>query len=112
MQTEFVVTSQAMRPASSKAECFYCQQAVGERHKADCVLIVKRVRLRMIVEYEVAMPSHWTKEKIEFHRNESRWCADNAIDELTELSKRNGCICQYTQFECIEDTGEPYLDET
>ena len=65
----------------------------------------KRVKIRMIVEYDVEVPAHWDKRQIEFHRNDSSWCASNAIEELEALDGENHCICQYTTFECIGDEG-------
>lgn len=108
---EFEVTGKAMRPASPKRQCFYCGQPIGGIHNGDCVLIEKKVRVRMIVEYEISVPADWSKNQIEFHRNESRWCADNAISELENLAEKNGCICDFTTFEYIDDSGEEYLDE-
>ena len=33
------VTKGDLRPASTKAECFYCKQPIGGEHLADCVLV-------------------------------------------------------------------------
>ncbi len=66
----------------------------------------KKVRIRLIVEYEIQVPKDWDKDMIEFHRNESSWCAGNALEELEELSEqdgRNGCMCDDFKCEYIED---------
>ena len=52
----------------------------------------------MIVEYEVKVPSYWKKHDIEYHRNESSWCSNNAPNELAEI---NGGICHCTEFEYL-----------
>lgn len=111
--SSFIVTPKAMRPASSKRECFYCQQAVAGYHSVTCVLVEQRVKVRMIVEYEVTVPAHWDQYMIEFHRNEGSWCSDNAIDELREFSEGpHGCLCDIAQFEYIKDVaGSIYLAE-
>lgn len=101
------VTTKAMRPASKGVCCFYCGQGVGEDHKPECVMIQKKVKVRMVVEYFASVPAHWDKHMIEFHRNESSWCASNALDELNKLD----CICQNTNFEYLGEDSEPYLDE-
>ena len=106
-----IVTSKAMRPASAKEQCFYCQQPIGQPHKDDCVMIVKRVKVRMVVEYEVEVPAYWSGEQIEFHRNQGSWCADNAIEELEALSESQKCLCHHAHFQYIRDTSEPYLKE-
>ena len=109
---EFIVTEKAQRPADINGCCFYCQQPIGTPHKPDCVLINKKVKIRMTVEYFVEVPNHWTAHDIEFHRNESSWCAGNVIPELEELDdKEKGCLCRYTRFEYIGEESEPYLSE-
>lgn len=110
--SEFIVTKAAMRPASSELKCFYCNQDIGEAHKLDCVLVNKKVRIKMTVEYTVDVPSSWDEDMVNFHRNESSWCADNALEELQEyLHAEDWCLCGAANFEFIEDVGEPYLKE-
>lgn len=109
---DFKVTREAMRPASEKEQCFYCGQKIGENHKDDCVLINKKVMVRMIVEYEIEVPNHWNEENVLFHRNEGSWCSDNAINELEELSQGGQCLCGKTKFEYIGGESEPFLDES
>lgn len=108
---KFKVTKKAMRPASPERQCFYCQQPIWSDHKDDCVLINKKVKVRMIVEYEVEVPASWGKEDIEFHRNEGTWCTDNALIELDELDNEKGCLCGITKFEYIGEESDPFLDE-
>lgn len=109
----FVVTEKAMRPASDEPRCFYCQQALGELHKDSCVLVCKRVTVRMTVEYEIVTPADWDRDQIEFHRNYSSWCARNAIDELDKLfgDDSDDCMCNNAQFEYVGNESAPYLDE-
>lgn len=113
--TDFLVTEKAMRPASKERRCFYCLEPVGGCHKSDCVLVSKRVMVRMVVEYEVEVPSDWDKEAIEFHRNDSSWCANNALDELGKLygeEEEATCMCWCTKFDYLRDTSESYLSES
>lgn len=107
----YIVTERAKRPASDKDECFYCNQPIGSPHKFDCVLIHKKARVRMTVDYEVEVPNHWGRHDIEFHRNEGTWCADNALRELGDVARQVGCLCAVTTFEYLEDASDPYLDE-
>jgi len=106
----FLVTEEAMRPASDKRECFYCNQPIGEIHKLDCVLINKKVKIRMIVEYEASVPASWDKNQIEFHRNDGTWCANNAIEEFDREDV--SCMCGNAEFEYIGGDSDPYLDES
>lgn len=107
------VTEKSMRPASGKRRCFYCHEPIGGQHRPDCVLVKKRVRIRMTVEYDVEVPNHWDKHKIEFHRNDGSWCADNAITELEAVAAtaREGCLCGCTHFEYLGHDSEPFLSE-
>lgn len=109
--SDFDVTENAMRPASDKRECFYCHQGIGAKHQAHCVLIRKTVKVRVVVEYEVDMPSSWDAQQIEFHRNEGSWCADNMIGELERFMGDDGCLCPITQFKHLEDVSGPHLEE-
>jgi hypothetical protein len=106
-----LVTRKAMRPASDREECFYCLQPIGAAHKPDCVLIEKKVLVRMTVEYEISVPSCWSKEDIEFHRNEGTWCAGNIIEELQELAGESECLCNCTRFTYLGGDSKPFLAE-
>lgn len=113
----FTVTEKATRPASDRPsdrrQCLYCQVGIGGYHKADCVLIKKKVKVRMIVEYEVEVPAHWDKGTIEFQRNEGSWCASNAIQELDKLFGEDAgpCMCPAAKFEYLGGDTAPYLGE-
>lgn len=96
-----------IRPAGKPDECFYCNQKVGEPHKADCVILHKKVKVKYTFEIEVEVPHHWDKHDVEFHRNDSSWCADNSFEEIESHAKKHGCICH--AFEC-EVTEMPEME--
>lgn len=108
---KFTVTDAAMRPASSKQQCFYCGQLIGLEHKADCVLRRKKVKIKLTAEYEIDVPNNWDKNQIEFHRNEGSWCSTNIINELQDISDNGGCLCGIVRSEYLSDTGEEFLKE-
>lgn len=110
---KFKVTENAMRPASDEKICFYCHEPVGGEHKDGCVLVRKKVMVRLRVEYELSIPAIWGKEEFEFNRNEGTWCATNAIEELQNIIRIEGrCLCGLTDYEFIGDTKKPiYLEE-
>jgi len=108
---DFIVTDKAKRPASEKNECFYCHSHIGEQHKKECVLIRKKVKVRVTIEYEIVEPASWDKDKIEFHRNESSWCCSNIIGELKEIDEKENCLCLMAKTEYLCDVGDPYLYE-
>ena len=108
----FNVTEKAMRPASKERHCFYCGQDIGQKHKTDCVLVQKNVRIKVSVEYEIKVPNSWDKAQVEFHRNEGSWCCSNIITELMALDEKQGCICNFAKIEFLNDVSEGYLNET
>lgn len=93
------------RPAGKQTECFYCHKQIGEQHEWECVLRERRVIVRMTTEYEIDVQESWTKENIEFHRNDSSWCATNALDELVAIyqDSETKCMCPSTSFEYIRE---------
>ena len=108
------VTEACERPANKGGACFYCKQLIGEEHARDCVRVTRRVRVSYRVELEIDVPHHWTDHDIDRHRNESSWCASNAIRDLEEFQARIdggetgwGCLCE--AFHCdvlrsVDDT--------
>jgi hypothetical protein len=64
--------------------------------------IRKTVKVRAIIEYDVNVPAHFTKDDIEFQRNESSWCNGNLISELKNLEDEDYCLCHFTRFEVID----------
>lgn len=111
MKGKYIVTSLAKRPASNAERCFYCHEAIGDHHLEDCVLVIKKVLVRVVVEYEMDMPANWDKNQVEFRLNESSYCASNLLDDLKEFEKENGCLCAFVHYEYLRDVGEPYLEE-
>jgi hypothetical protein len=109
--SDFTVTEKAMRPAATLRACFYCAEPVGGQHKASCVLVSKRVKVRATIEYEIEVPASFGQAAIEFQRNDGTWCADNMIRELEALKEADGCLCPRTIFTYLGDASEPFLSE-
>jgi hypothetical protein len=67
----------------------------------------RTVIVRMTVEYPVEVPADWDSHMIEFHRNDSSWCASNALNELEELygcENFDSCMCNgSTKFEYVRE---------
>jgi hypothetical protein len=92
------VNDDGIRPAGPQDACIYCGQKIGMRHGTECVMVKKTVKLRYTYDIEVEVPHFWDSQDIEFHRNESTWCANNSLSELEETQKRDGCLCHV--FDC------------
>ena len=88
-----------IRPAGPPDRCFYCGGPVGQPHAPDCVCVKKRVRLRYSFILDVDVPHGWDEDQILFHRNDSSWCADNALYELEASTGDDACLCP--RFECF-----------
>lgn len=97
-----------IRPAGLPDACFYCGGKVGDPHDSECVTLKRKIKVRYIFELEIEVPHHWTKDDVLFHRNDSSWCANNALDELdpheVEVSPGlfTGCLCSGFTCEVIE----------
>jgi len=111
-ERHYRVTVKSMRPASHERVCFYCGEPIGGYHKNECVLIKKKAKIRVSVEYEIQVPACWSAEELEHHRNHGTWCGSNILTELDTLDKENNsCLCHCVRTECL-DLGEgSWLDE-
>ena len=99
-----------IRPAGKPDHCFYCRQKVGQPHGPTCVVVTKLVRLRYTFAVDVRVPHFWTPADIESHRNDSSWCADNALDDVaahTIDDPAGPCLCDRFDAEFVE-----VLDDT
>ena len=91
-----VENDDGIRPAGPPDECFYCQQKVGQPHGRECVIVTKRVKVRYTMEIEIVVPHDWDEHMIDFHRNDSSWCASNAVEDIKDYVDRMGedeCLC-------------------
>ena len=59
--------------------------------------------VRIVINLPMDFPEEWDNEMIEFHLNESSYCCDNIIDELSKYAVMNGCICPITHCKVISD---------
>ncbi|HQR21884.1 MAG TPA: hypothetical protein PKV98_13505 [Burkholderiaceae bacterium] len=110
--SKFVVTTAGMRPNSRSEHCFYCGEPVGANHKSNCVLVLRKAKVRMTIEYEIEVPASWGADLVEFQRNGGSWCASNALAELEKLEDSCGCLCNTNiRFECVELGADVYLQE-
>ncbi|MEX3764420.1 hypothetical protein [Paraburkholderia phenoliruptrix] len=109
----FTVTPAAQRPARMDGHCFYCRQEIGAEHNPDCVLIKRKVVLRLTVEYETEMPADCDAATIERMRNHGSCCANNVIADLQrQFEHGERCMCGIANFKFVRDASEPYLEET
>jgi len=99
-----------IRPAGKPDQCFYCGRKVGESHKQDCVILKRAVKVRYTFEIEIDMPFAWDAGMIDFHRNDSSWCASNAVGDIEKFMERQEASCGST---CIcNNFKSEYLGET
>lgn len=99
-ETYAVTPTHGPRPAGKPTECFYCHVQVGGTHKTDCPCRVRTVVMRYTFEVVIPYSEDADVGAITFSRNESSWCANNA---LRELEKRNDCWCSGFTAEFVRD---------
>lgn len=97
--------------SAESSDCRYCRAKIGAEHATDCVLRKRTVVVRATLEYVVVVPECWSARDVEFHRNESSWCANNIAAELKKLfehAEHDGvpCGCHRTQFEYVREAEE------
>jgi hypothetical protein len=102
-----------IRPAGKPDECFYCHQKVGQPHGPECVVVHKKVRVRVTMEIEMEVPASWDDDAIEFHYNDGTWCANNIVgliqDYLDSHDEDICVLCPTFSAEVVADVpGEPY----
>jgi hypothetical protein len=116
-----------IRPAGRNGECFYCHQKIGQPHDETCVTVQCLVLYsvwangKQVGTYKSHEPWHWDSYDMESARNESSWCASNAIDDIewTDADAKEralfldqeSCCCSLLEFkfEKMIDNG-PFID--
>ncbi len=79
-----------IRPAGRADACFYCGQKVGQPHGPKCVCVTKIVLVNVtltgiaVFDLQITTPHIWNKSTLEFHRNDSSWCAGNVDCDIME----------------------------
>lgn len=104
----WLVTDRGAKSSPTPGKCIYCSAGVGEQHTDDCVCRLRTVVVRMTIEYVIDVPESWTASDIDFHRNESSWCSNNANHELRKLFEHIekddvSCLCGTTRFEYMRE---------
>ena len=104
MANPLVTIESGPRPAGKPDECFYCNVKLGGNHDDECPLVTKIVKIRATVEFDYECPRHWNTNQINFHFQESSWCASNLPDLLNDHMKLNDieCLCDESTFEVLE----------
>lgn len=95
----------AIRPAGEKDKCFYCGSEIGEEHNKGCVLREKTIVTRLVIDFVDSVPEHWDEEQINFHYNNSSWCASNVLSKLQNRDDWR-CLCDVSDFEYLRDATE------
>ena len=54
--------------------------------------------VKIEINLPMEFPKDWNDKDIDFHLNESSWCASNIIDELLKYEEEHGCICRICEF--------------
>ena len=87
-----IVKPEDERPARKDGTCYYCRTAIGSHHKPGCVIRTRTVVCEFTVTLTRSVPEDWDQYMIEFHMNDSSWCASNLIHEMESLDMER-CLC-------------------
>ena len=83
-----------IRPAGPPDACLYCQRKVGERHKVECVSVVRPVVVTFQVAVDLDVAMNWDANDIKGFYNNS-WCGSNLPYVLLDMDERqDGCLCR------------------
>ena len=86
MRTQvWLVEGKDARPAGLPDECFYCKMKMGSEHKTGCVIRCRTVVIEARVRLVQSVPEDWSSDQIEFHLNESSWCASSVLNDIKKL---------------------------
>jgi len=97
------VEQYGVSPAGKPDECFYCGEKVGSIHKPECVIRNRTVVLKVEIEIVMDVPEFWDEEDINFHYNESSWCASNLDIPLSRMEQHDECLCNYTKINYVRE---------
>lgn len=100
------IIDDGVRPAGDPNKCFYCGSPKGQAHTTECVCLQRSVVVTLTLDYVVSVPRYWTKDDVEFHRNESSWCTNNFIGELGAIEDTGHCLCQQAKFTFVREATE------
>ncbi len=79
---------------------------MGEEHAQNCVCRKRTV----VVEYKFTVclefPVDFSDKDIEFNRNDSTWCANNALMELDNTCEAGRCLCPRFEAKYIREATE------
>lgn len=90
----WIVGPEHEMPARRDGTCFWCQTIIGMEHRPDCVVRKRTVIVELKFTVVKEVPEDWTKQDIEFHMNDSSWCASNAISALErKYGGMSPCAC-------------------
>lgn len=109
LETTNLVRPQDERPGRPDGTCFYCRAAMGQPHKSGCVILGKSVVMRITLDVVMDVPRDWKPGLIDFHFNDSSWCADNFVGKLeawkarTENDDDERCLCSTLQADFVRD---------
>lgn len=89
----WIVADDAVRPAGKPGECFYCHRPLGAEHEASCVMRKRTAVVEFTVRLVTKEPEAWGRDAIEFHYNDSSWCADNVVSLINDNIGDEHCLC-------------------
>ncbi len=91
--TSFKVKPEDVRPARPDGTCFYCRTPLGEEHAKGCVIRDRTIVVDVTFRLVRKVPEDWDEHDINFHMNDSSWCASNILGEIESVDLEDRCLC-------------------
>lgn len=105
-RNNWIVDDYGICPAGKPDTCFYCGAKIGTEHKKGCVLRRRTIKVQMTLEFVEDVPEDWEEDDINFHYNESSWCANNILNKLQYRTENVGCLCDCVDFKYVGEATE------
>lgn len=106
MNVRTVVNESDTAPAGMPNQCFWCKREIGKEHDLGCSRVQRAVKIRFSVELIVDVPRSWDAAMIEFHRNDSSWCANNILPDIERHCSSDRCICPVSEIKYVGEATE------
>lgn len=92
-----------VRPARPDGTCFYCRVPLGGEHNKGCVIRTKTIVQDFTIRLVLRVPEDWDAAMIDFHKNDSSWCASNIVERIKSVDTDERCLCDRTSAKFIRE---------
>jgi hypothetical protein len=107
--THWLVADAGIREEGSPDHCFYCGEAMGKEHGAECAIRKRTVVMRFRVDLVMEVPETLPRAALNVCFNE-HWCgsrlAIDLVDTVERLVGKSGCLCGSVKAKFLREATE------